>query len=80
MRVVIALLALSTTFVASAAIAADAKELLRDNLTFCSQFVIHDPDPRIVLNHMRDCCAYNRNFHDCRMYDWDTTDWGPIER
>ena len=53
MRVVIALLALSTAFVASAAIAADAKELHRDNLTFCSQFVIHDPDPRIVLDYMQ---------------------------
>jgi len=80
MKVVIALLALSTTFVASAAIAADAKELLRDNLTFCSQFVIHDPDPRIVLGYMHTCCAYSRNFRDCRMYDWDTTDWAPIER
>ena len=80
MKLVIALLALSTTFVASAAIAADAKELLRDNLTFCSQFVIHDPDPRIVLGYMRDCCAYSRNFRDCSMYDWDTTDWAPIER
>jgi hypothetical protein len=80
MKLVIALLALSSTFLASAAIAADAKELLRDNRTFCSQFVIHDPDPRIVLGYMHDCCAYSRNLRDCRMYDWDTTDWAPIER
>jgi hypothetical protein len=48
MKVVIALLALSTAFVASAATAADAKELLRDNLTFCSQFVIHDTSVRLI--------------------------------
>jgi hypothetical protein len=72
MKVVIPLLVLSNLVVAPAAVARDAKEALRDHLAFCSQFVIHDPDPRVVLNHMRDCCAFNRNVHDCQMYDWGT--------
>jgi hypothetical protein len=74
MKVVIAVLVLSSFIVASAATARDAKDHLRDDLTFCSQFVIHDPDPTIVLNHMRDCCAYSRNIRDCRMYEWGTTE------
>jgi hypothetical protein len=41
---------------------------------FCSQFVIHDPDPRVVPNQMRDCCAFSRNIHDCQTYDWGVID------
>jgi hypothetical protein len=73
MKVVIPLLVLSN--LVGAAVARDAKEALRDRLEFCSQFVIHDPDPRVVLSQMRDCCAFSRNVHDCQMYDW-----GVIER
>ena len=74
MKVVIALLVLSYSAVASAAIARDAKEMNRDHLTLCSQFVIQDPDPSIVLlnNYMRDCCAFSQNIRDCHMYDWRT--------
>ena len=72
MKVVITLLVLSKFLVTSAAVAKDAKEALRNHLTFCSQFIIHDPDPRIVLNHMRDCCAFSQNIRDCQMYDWGT--------
>jgi hypothetical protein len=75
MKVVIALLVLINLFVATTASAMDAREALRDHLTFCSQFIIHDPDPRTVLNQMRDCCAFSQNIRDCRMYDW-----GAIER
>jgi hypothetical protein len=75
MKVVIPLLVLSYLVVAPAAVAGDAKEALRDHLAFCSQFVIHDPDPRVVLNQMRDCCAFSRNIDDCQMFDW-----GVIER
>jgi hypothetical protein len=70
MRVVIPLLVSSNLIVASAAIATDAKEVLRDHLAFCSQFLIQDPDPSIVLNYMHDCCAFSPNIHDCHMYDW----------
>jgi hypothetical protein len=80
MKVVVALLVLSTSIVASAAIARDARGFLHDNLTYCSQFLIHDPDPRLVLGYMRDCCAHGRSLRDCRVHDWDTTDWGIIER
>jgi hypothetical protein len=69
MKVVIPLLVLSNLVVASAAIARDAKEVLRDHLAFCSQFVIQDPDPSIVLNYMHDCCALSQNIRDCHMYD-----------
>jgi hypothetical protein len=70
----IPLLVLSNLFVASAAAAKDKTEALRDHLTFCSQFIIHDPDPRIVLNHMRDCCAFSQHIRDCHMYDWGSID------
>jgi hypothetical protein len=79
MKVAIVLLVLGTTYLAPAAIAADAKELVWDNLTFCSQFVIRDPDPRIVRNHIRDCCTYSRNRRDCHLYDWGI-DEDPIAR
>jgi hypothetical protein len=73
MKVVfIPLLVLSNLFVASAAVAKDTKEALRDHLTFCSQIIINDPDPRIVFKHMRDCCAFSQNIRDCRMHDWGT--------
>ena len=69
MRAVIPLLVLSNLVVASAAIAGDSKEVLRDHLAFCSQFVIQDPDPSIVLDYMHDCCAFSQNIRDCHMYD-----------
>jgi hypothetical protein len=72
MKAVISLLVLSNLIGASAAVARDAKEALRDNLAFCSQFVIDDPDPRMVLNHMLDCCALSHNVRDCQMYDLGT--------
>lgn len=75
MKAVIALVVLSNLFVATTASALDAREALRDHLTFCGQFIIHDPDPRTVFNPMRDCCAFSRNIRDCRM-----PDWGTIER
>ena len=75
MKLVFPLLVLSNLVVAPGAVARDAKEALRDHLAFCSQFVIHDPDPRIVVDQMHDCCAFSRNIHDCQMYDW-----GVIER
>jgi hypothetical protein len=80
MKIAIALLALSTTCAVPAAIAGDAKELLRDTMTFCSQYMIHDPDPRIMLNHIRDCCVHSRNRRDCRLYDWGTIDDGAVAR
>jgi hypothetical protein len=75
MKVVFALLTFSALVFAQRATARDSKEVLRDYQAFCSQFVIHDPDPSVVLNQMRDCCAFSRSVHDCRMYDW-----GVIER
>jgi hypothetical protein len=75
MKVVIPLLVLSNLVVAPTAVARDAKEALRDHLVFCDQFVIHDPDPRIVPNPVHDCCAFSRNIPDCQIYDW-----GVIER
>jgi hypothetical protein len=72
MKVVIFLLMFINSIVAPAAVAKDAKEALRDHLTFCGQFVIHDPDPRVVLSQMRHCCAFGQNIRDCQMYDWGT--------
>ena len=72
MKVVIPMLLLSNLIVASAAIARDAKEVLRNNSAFCDQFLIYHPDPRVVFSYMRDCCALSQNIHDCQMYDWGT--------
>jgi hypothetical protein len=72
MKVVFPLLVLSASVIASVAVARDGRAMLRDHLAFCRQFVIHDPDSSIMLNHMRDCCAFSWNVHDCQMYDWGT--------
>jgi hypothetical protein len=69
MKGAIPLLVLSNLVVAPIAIATDVKEVLRDHLAFCSQFVIQDPDPSIVLDYMHNCCALSQNVHDCHMYD-----------
>jgi hypothetical protein len=74
MKVVMPLLVSSNLVVASAAVAIDAIETLREQLTSCGQFVIHDPDSRIVLNHMRDCCAFSQNNRDCQMYNLGTAE------
>jgi hypothetical protein len=70
MKSFIALIAVSLAF-ASAAAARDSRDMLRDHIAFCTQFVINDPDPVVVLDFMRECCAYSRNIHDCRMYEWE---------
>jgi hypothetical protein len=72
MKVAFALLVLSSSIIASAAIARNTKEKLRDNLAFCSQFVVQDPDPSIVLNDILDCCAFSQNVRDCQASDWGT--------
>jgi len=70
MKAVIALWVLGNSLVASAAIAADVKDVLRNRLSGCGQFTIHDPDPRSEMPRMRDCCAFGWSVRDCRPYDW----------
>jgi hypothetical protein len=70
MKSFIALIAMGLLF-ASAATAREARDMLRNEIVFCSQFVISDPDPVVVLDFMRECCAYSRNIGDCRMYEWE---------
>jgi hypothetical protein len=70
MKIFIALIAMSLP-VASAVTAREARDLLRDEIVFCSQFVLSDPDPVVALDFMRECCAYSRNIGDCRMYEWE---------
>jgi hypothetical protein len=72
MKTFIGLIAVSVLF-ASAAAARNARDMLRDEIVFCSQFVIADPDPVVVLDFMRECCAYSRNIRDCRMYEWEVS-------
>jgi hypothetical protein len=79
MKIFIALIAM-VAFFASAASARNAHDLLRDEIAFCSQFVIIDPEPTVVLEFMRECCAYSRNIRDCRMYEWEVWSKGPIGR
>jgi hypothetical protein len=68
MKGAIPLLVLSNFVVAPAAIATDAKEVLRDHLAFCSQFLVQDPAPGIA--HTYDCCAFSQNIRDCHICDW----------
>jgi hypothetical protein len=70
MKTFIPLIAAGLLF-ASVATARNARDMLRDEIAFCSQFVISDPDPVVLLDFMRECCAYSRSIHDCRMYDWE---------
>jgi hypothetical protein len=70
MKPFIVLIAASLPF-ASAATAREARDMLREEIVFCSQFVFSDTDPIVVLDFMRDCCAYSRNVGDCRMYEWE---------
>jgi hypothetical protein len=72
MKAVIALLVSSSCVVASAAVAGDSKGVLRDHLSICRQFLIHDPDPRFALDLTRDCCAYGWEVRNCDRYDWGT--------
>jgi hypothetical protein len=71
MKKFIALIAVS--LLTSAATARSARDMLRDEIVFCSQFVISDPDPVVVLDFMRECCAYSRNTRDCRLYEWEVS-------
>jgi hypothetical protein len=71
MKRFIALIAVS--LLTSAATARSARDMLRDEIVFCSQFVISDPDPVVVLDFMRECCAYSRNTRDCRLYEWEVS-------
>ncbi|HEV7982699.1 MAG TPA: hypothetical protein VGP86_07360 [Xanthobacteraceae bacterium] len=72
MKAVIALLVFGGSLVASAAIAADVKDVLRDRWSGCGQFTIHDRDPCSEMPPMRDCCAFGWRVQDCRPYDWLT--------
>ena len=70
MKSFIALIAVGLLF-ASAATAMEARDMLRSEIVFCSQFVLSDTDPVVMLDFMRECCAYSRNIGDCRMYEWE---------
>ena len=70
MKPFIALIAVGLLF-ASAATAREGRDTLRDEIVFCSQFVISDADPVMLLEFMRECCAYSRNVGDCHMYEWE---------
>jgi hypothetical protein len=71
MKAFLALIAVS--LLTSAATARSARDMLRDEIVFCSQFVISDPDPVVVLDFMRECCAYSRSLRDCRLYEWEVS-------
>jgi hypothetical protein len=71
MKAFIALIAVS--LLTSAATARSARDMLRDEIVFCSQVVISDPDPVVVLDFMRECCAYSRSLRDCRLYEWEVS-------
>ena len=71
MKRFIALIAVS--LLTSAATARSARDMLRDEIVFCSQFVTSAPNPVVVLDFMRECCAYSRSLRDCRLYEWEVS-------
>ncbi len=52
---------------ASSAFGRDAAEKLRERLIFCSQFVIEDPGPVVVLDSTHDCCRFADTIHKCEI-------------
>jgi len=52
---------------ASSAFGRDAAEKSRERLIFCSQFVIEDPGPVVVLDSTHDCCGFANTIHDCHL-------------
>jgi hypothetical protein len=52
---------------ASSAFGRDAAEKSRERLIFCSQFVIEDPAPVVVLDSTHDCCGFANTIHDCHL-------------
>ena len=76
MKPFIALIAVALLLV-SVATAREARDMLRNEIVFCSQFVVSDIDPVVVLDFMRECCAYSRNIGDCRMYEWEVLGESP---
>lgn len=59
--------------VVSAAACRDAAEALREHLIFCSQFVIEDPDPGLMLDATQRCCPLAGRLRNCRPTDGDDT-------
>jgi hypothetical protein len=56
--------------IAVSALAGDSAEMLRDRLIFCSQFVIEDPDLRMLQDTTQYCCRMANRVHDCHVHDW----------
>jgi hypothetical protein len=53
----------------SSAFGRDTNEKLRERFVFCSQFVIEDPGPVVVLDSTHDCCRFATRIYDCRLID-----------
>jgi hypothetical protein len=58
-------------YVASSAIGGDSREMNRERLIVCSQFVIEEPDLTMVRDATRYCCRFSNWAHDCHLNDWD---------
>jgi hypothetical protein len=68
MKFAISLLVLSDLILAPVATAREAEVV---DVGFCSRFLIHNPDPRLLFNYARECCAYSQLLGACNMHDWD---------
>jgi hypothetical protein len=55
--------------VADPAAARNWKEALRDRNAHCSFLIIHDPDTRLLLDHMSDCCLFSQPIDNCQPLD-----------
>jgi hypothetical protein len=74
MKTVITLLALSNFPIASTAVAVDWTETLRDRHAHCNEFVIYDPDAKLLHDHLRDCCVLGRIVRGCQPLDGSPTE------
>jgi hypothetical protein len=73
MKTIIALLVLNSIN-GPRAVTGDSREVLRNALTICNQFVIQDPDPGILLNELRDRSVLRNRIRDCNIDIWQQID------
>ena len=61
-------------YAASSATGADFREMNRDRLIICNQFVIEDPDPAVIRQPPLSCCRFGPRGHDCHVLEVDDRD------
>jgi hypothetical protein len=58
-------------YVASSATGGDSREMHRERVIVCSQFVIEEPDPTLARDATQYCCRVANWIRDCHVDDWN---------